>query len=61
VVTAVGDKSLSIRLDGELLYKIQYVSRYDGRSANGEIVYLIRQYVRRFEDEHGAIDLNDSL
>ena len=48
-------KHLGIRIDSELHAKLHYVSRYEGRSANGQILYLIRQCVRQFEKEHGAI------
>lgn len=51
------DKHLGIRIDSELHYKLHYVSRYDGRSANGEILYLIRKYIESFEKEHGKIEL----
>lgn len=37
------DKHLGLRIDRELHYKLHYLLRYDGRSANGEVLYLIRQ------------------
>ena len=40
-------------------YKLHYISQYDGRSANGEVIYLIRQQIEQFEQEHGKIDLPD--
>ena len=40
-------------------YKLHYISQYDGRSANGEVIYLIRQRIEQFEQEHGKIDLPD--
>ena len=44
-------------IDRELHYKLHYLSRYEGRSANGEVLYLIRQAIERFEAEHGKIEL----
>ena len=35
-------KSLSIRIDEELLHKLHIVADYEGRSANSEILILIR-------------------
>ena len=37
------NKHLGIEIDPELHYKLHYISKYYGRSANGEILYLIRQ------------------
>ena len=51
------DKHLGLRIDRELHYKLHYISQYDGRSANGEVIYLIRQRIEQFETEHGKIDL----
>ncbi len=48
-------KSLSIRIDDKLLDKLHVVADYEGRSANSQILILIRDCVNRFEAEHGAI------
>ena len=42
-------KSLSIRIDEELLHKLHILADYEGRSANSEILILIRQVVEKFE------------
>ena len=34
------DKHLGLRIDSELHYKLHYISKYYGRSANGEVIYL---------------------
>ena len=36
------DKHLGLRIDGELHCKLHCISQYDGRSANGEVIFLIR-------------------
>lgn len=56
------DKHLGIRIDNELHYKLHFLSKYEGRSANGEILYLIRKAILEFEKENGeiTIDLNDN-
>lgn len=46
-------KSLSIRIDTELLDKLHVVADYEGRSANGQINILIRDCVAAYEKEHG--------
>ena len=50
-------KSLSIRIDEKMLNKIHVVADYEGRSANSQILILIRDCVERFEKEHGEIKL----
>ncbi|WP_428047851.1 ATP synthase F1 subunit gamma [Candidatus Proelusimicrobium excrementi] len=40
------NKHLGIEIDPELHYKLHYISKYYGRSANGEILYLIRQEIK---------------
>ena len=52
-------KHLSIRLDGELHDKFQYVAKYDGRSMSKQILYLVASCVREFEKEHGPITEQD--
>ncbi len=49
------NKHLGIEIDPELHYKLKYLSEYEGRSMNGEILHLIRQAVREFEKIDGII------
>ena len=53
-------KHLGIRIDEELHGKLHYIARHEGRSANGQILYLIRKYIERFEKENGEIKLSTS-
>ena len=48
-------KSLSIRIDDELLDKIHVVAEYEDRSANGQIICLIKKCVEEYEAKHGPI------
>ena len=52
-------KHLSIRCDSNLLDKFYYVSKYNGRSGSGQILYMIRSLVEEFEREHGSITNDD--
>ena len=54
------DKHLGLHIDSELHYKLHYISRYDGRSANGEVIWLIRQRIEAFEREHGRIEMPEA-
>ena len=42
------NKHLGIEIDPELHYKLHYIAKYEGRSGNGQILYLIRQCIRDF-------------
>ena len=50
-------KSLSIRIDEEMLNKLHVLADYEGRSANSEILILIRDAIEEFEKAHGKIAL----
>ena len=49
------EKHLGIRIDPETHYKLHYVAKFEGRSGNGQILYLIRQCIADFEAQHGEI------
>ena len=49
-------KSVSIRIEEEMLKKIGYVADFEGRSINSHILVLVRESIRAFEEKHGAIE-----
>ncbi len=49
-------KSVSIRIEEEMLKKIGFVADYEGRSVNSHILVLIRENIKDFEATHGTID-----
>ncbi|MBQ2391875.1 MAG: hypothetical protein II306_08945 [Clostridia bacterium] len=51
------NKHLGIEVDPELHYKLHYISKFEGRSGNGQILYLIRKCIQEFEKEHGEIEI----
>lgn len=51
------NKHISIRIDEDILQKFHYVSKYEDRSASGQIMYLINKCIREFEEKNGAIEL----
>lgn len=51
------DKHLGMMIDRETHYKLHYIAKYEGRSGNGQVMYLIRQCIKQFEQEHGSIEL----
>jgi len=54
------NKHLGIEVDPELHYKLHYIAKYEGRSGNGQIIYLIRQCIREFEEKVGQIPYEKS-
>ncbi|MBQ7075424.1 MAG: hypothetical protein IJM94_01345 [Clostridia bacterium] len=52
-------KHLSIRCDSDILNKFYYVSKYNGRSGSGQILYMIRSVVEQFEKDNGKITNED--
>ena len=50
-------KSVSIRIEQEMLQKIAYVADYEGRSINSHILVLVRNSIKEFEEKNGKISL----
>ncbi|MDE6728869.1 MAG: hypothetical protein K2J80_13185 [Oscillospiraceae bacterium] len=50
-------KSYSIRIDDEMLDKLHFIADYEARSANGQIIILIRNCIEEFEKKNGEIVL----
>ncbi len=49
-------KSVSIRIEEEMLEKLSYVADYEGRSVNSHILVLIRENIKAHEQAHGMIE-----
>ena len=49
-------KSVSIRIEEEMLEKLGFVADYEGRSVNSHILVLIQEDIKKFEEEHGKIE-----
>ena len=39
-----------------MLTKLGFVADYEGRSVNSHVLVLIRENIKKFEAEHGAIE-----
>ena len=50
-------KSLSIRIDEEMLNKLHVVADYEGRSANSQFLILICDAIEKYEEKHGKIEI----
>lgn len=50
-------KSYSIRIEDEQLDKLHVIADYEARSANGQIIFLIKKCIEEFEKKNGEIIL----
>lgn len=53
-------KSVSVRIEEEMLKNLYFVAEYEGRSVNSQILILIRDSIKKFEEENGKITGNIS-
>lgn len=51
-------KHLTIRIDDKMLDKLHVVADYEGRSANSQVLILIRDSIEKYEEKHGEITFN---
>ena len=49
------DKHLGLRIDSDTHKKLKSLAEYEGRSINGEILYLIRQAITKKKKKHGSL------
>jgi len=49
------NKHIGLRIDSETHEKLKSLAEFEGRSINGEILYLIRQAILRHEQEKGKL------
>ena len=49
------DKHLGLRVDSETHVKLKSLAEFEGRSINGEVLYLVRQAILRHEQTHGKL------
>ena len=51
------NKNFSFRIDEKTLDKLHVVAEYEARSANSQLIYLVRKCIQEFEAKHGEIKL----
>ena len=49
----------TLRVSKEVLFKLKYISEFNGRTKNKEIEQIIKKRVTEFEAEHGTIHLRE--
>lgn len=48
-------KNLTIRIDEEMLNKLHVLADYEQRSANSQVLILIRDAIEKYEAKNGEI------
>ena len=51
----------TLRVSKELLYKITYISDFNGRTKNKEIGQILKKHVNEFEKKYGVIYVPDDI
>ena len=46
----------TLRIDAQQLEKLQYIAEYEGRTKNGQLVYMVNRLIEEFEKKHGPIE-----
>ena len=46
----------TLRIDAQQLEKLQYIAEYEGRTKNGQLVYMVNRLIEEFEEKHGPIE-----
>ena len=54
------NRHLGIEIEPDLHSKLKYIAKYEGRSINGQILYLVRQWIKDFEKENGIIEIEET-
>ncbi len=54
-------KHIGLRVDPETHLKLRYIAKYEGRTINGQTLYLVLSCIREFEKENGKITEADLL
>lgn len=54
------EKHFGLRVDASILAKFRYVCGYMGRSANSQLIWLMRRVIEEYEKQHGEIKLDES-
>ena len=45
----------TMRIERQLLDRLQYIAKYEGRTANKQLEQLVKRCIKEFEAEHGKI------
>lgn len=47
---------LTVRMEQELIDKINEIAKKENRSANQQVTYIMKKYIEQYEKEYGRIN-----
>lgn len=53
------EKHFGLRVDADTLTKFRLASDYEGRSANAQLVIMMRDFIKKYEEKTGVISNSD--
>ena len=53
-------KNIGLRVTPEIHAKLRSIAEYEGRTINGQVLWLINRCIRDFEKENGELDIVDN-
>ena len=57
---AKAEKHLGLRIDAQTHAKLRYIAEREGRSMNGQVLFLIRSCIDAYEKEKGRIVIGEN-
>ena len=51
----------TLRISKELLFKLSYISDFNGRTKNKQIEQILKKHVNEFEKKYGVIPVPDDI
>lgn len=49
---------ITLRTDQAIIDKLKYISDFESRSDNKELEYILKLYIKEFEEKNGIINTN---
>lgn len=56
---AIQENPYPLRINKDLMTKVKYIAKDNGRSVNKEIEMVLKRYVADFEQQNGTITINE--
>ena len=53
-------KNVGLRVSPEIHAKLRSIAEYEGRTINGQVIWLINRCIREFERENGPIEWEEN-
>ena len=55
------NKAYTLRIDNELMEKLKHCCIQEDRTVNKQIERLVREYIKKYEAEHGSITIQKTI